>query len=178
MIAIESDFPPSWADKNNWSILIESAARSAISMSDFHSFINTDALFSISVQLSDDDEVQTLNRDFRGKDKPTNVLSFPMLEPAALKQIISDMPAPIDGPETMLGDIILAHETCAREAADKAISVADHAAHLIVHGTLHLLGHDHQDDESAAIMEGLEIKALASIGIVNPYRDISETSGG
>ena len=151
MIAIESDFTPSWADKNNWSILIESAARSAISMSDFHSFINTDALFSISVQLSDDDEVQTLNRDFRGKNKPTNVLSFPMLEPAALKQIISDMPAPIDGPETMLGDIILAHETCAREAADKAISVADHAAHLIVHGTLHLLGHDHQDNKSACI---------------------------
>lgn len=167
-----------WGAESAWQAIAERSIASAIKMSAFDRFRNAEAKFSISVQLSDDDEVQTLNRNFRGKDKPTNVLSFPMLEPAALQHIISDMPAHIDGPETMLGDIILAHETCAREAADKAISVADHAAHLIVHGTLHLLGHDHQDDESAAIMEGLEIKALASIGIDNPYRDISETSGG
>lgn len=178
MIIADSDCTPSWPQCHDWPALVKSAINSAIAISDYHALISADAVFSICVQLSDDEEVQTLNRDFRNKDKPTNVLSFPMLEPAALQHIISDRPAIIDGPETMLGDIILAYETCAKEAADKAISVENHAAHLIVHGTLHLLGHDHQDDESAAIMEGLEIKALASIGIDNPYRDISKTSGG
>ena len=76
---------------------------------------------------------------------------------------------PLQG--ALLGDIVLAYETCAREAADKAIPLADHASHLIVHGTLHLLGHDHADDGQAETMEDIERKALYAIGIADPYRE-------
>lgn len=111
-----------------------------------------------------DEEVHVLNREWRGKDSATNVLSFPMMtrdELLALK--------PDGGPE-MLGDLALAYETCARESAEKGIPLADHAAHLIVHGLLHLAGHDHVDsDAQADDMERLEIKALAIMGLSNPY---------
>ena len=76
-----------------------------------------------------------------------------------------------DDGEILLGDIVLARETCAREAGEKGISLEDHATHLIVHGTLHLVGYDHMDDTSAAAMEAMEVKALASLGIANPYAD-------
>lgn len=116
-----------------------------------------------SILFTTDAEVHTLNREWRGKDKPTNVLSFPMLERAELLALASS------GPPEMLGDIALAYDTCAREAADKGISIADHAAHLIVHGLLHLAGHNHIDDAEAEAMEALETKALASMGIADPY---------
>ena len=121
---------------------------------------------SASLLLTDDTEVQVLNREWRGKDRPTNVLSFPMLERAELLAL-----AP-DGPPELLGDIALAFETCAREAEEKAVPLEHHAAHLIIHGLLHLAGHDHETSpEEAAEMEALEIKALASMGIGNPYCD-------
>ncbi|QWC56001.1 rRNA maturation RNase YbeY [Erythrobacter sp. 3-20A1M] len=119
-----------------------------------------------SVLFTSDTEVHTLNREWRDRDKPTNVLSFPMLERDELLSL------PPDGPPELLGDIALAHETCAREAAEKAISLADHATHLIVHGLLHLAGHDHVDsDDQAEAMEALEIKALALMGLADPYGD-------
>ncbi|HMN53597.1 MAG TPA: rRNA maturation RNase YbeY, partial [Sphingopyxis sp.] len=90
--------------------------------------------------------------------------SFPQVQ-ADLLDTLSNS----DDGEILLGDIVLARETCAREAAEKGISVADHATHLIVHGTLHLVGYDHMDDASAQAMEALEVKALASLGIANPY---------
>ena len=95
---------------------------------------------------------------WRGKDKATNVLSFPMAEPAEL----ADAP--------MLGDIVLAHGICAAEAAEKGIAIEAHAAHLVVHGTLHLLGYDHEtSDADAEAMEEAERRALASIGVADPY---------
>src|SRR5690606_12136364 len=96
--------------------------------------------------------------------RPTNVLSFPQVQ-ADLLDTLSNS----DDGEILLGDIVLARETCTREAAEKAVSVADHATHLIVHGTLHLVGYDHLDDPAADAMEALEVKALASLGIANPY---------
>ncbi|WP_394270313.1 rRNA maturation RNase YbeY [Qipengyuania sp.] len=121
---------------------------------------------SASLLFTGDAEVHALNREWRGKDKPTNVLSFPMLGREELAGL-----AP-DGPPKMLGDLALAHETCAREAAEKGVPIAHHAAHLIVHGLLHLAGHDHVDsDEEAEAMEALEIAALAKMGIANPYAD-------
>ncbi|MBD3730345.1 MAG: rRNA maturation RNase YbeY [Sphingomonadales bacterium] len=121
---------------------------------------------SASVLFTTDAEVHVLNREWRQRDRPTNVLSFPMLE---RKDLLALAP---DGPPELLGDIALAHETCAREAAEKGVSLADHATHLLVHGLLHLAGHDHVDsDEQAAAMEALEIKALAKIGIADPYGD-------
>jgi probable rRNA maturation factor len=120
----------------------------------------------VSLLFTSDAEVHALNREWRDRDKPTNVLSFPMLERAEL----ADLGA--DGPPVMLGDVALAHETCAREAADKGVLLKDHAAHLIVHGLLHLAGHDHVDsDEQAEAMEALETAILAKLGIADPYGD-------
>lgn len=119
-----------------------------------------------SLLFTSDEEVHALNREWRGKDKPTNVLSFPMLTRSELLAL-----AP-SGPPIMLGDLALAHETCAHEAAQKQISLVNHAAHLIIHGLLHLAGHDHETSPAdAKAMEALEITALASMGITDPYRD-------
>src|SRR5690606_35274676 len=101
-----------------------------------------------SLLLTSDEEIRSLNRDWRGKDRPTNVLSFPMLSRSEISSL-----AP-EGAPAMLGDIALAYETCAREAAEKGISLQDHAAHLIVHGLLHLAGYDHETSpEDAEKME-------------------------
>lgn len=119
-----------------------------------------------SVLFTTDDRVHELNREWRGKDKPTNVLSFPMLEREDLVRLGED------GPPEMLGDIALAFETCEREAGEKGITLAHHTTHLLIHGFLHLAGHDHVDsDEQAAAMEKLEIEALAMLGIADPYGD-------
>jgi|TARA_A100000171_G_scaffold12905_1_gene10808 probable rRNA maturation factor len=119
-----------------------------------------------SVLFTSDEEVHALNREWRGKDKPTNVLSFPMLE----REDLLDL-AP-EGPPEMLGDIALAAGTCAREAAEKGVPLETHATHLLIHGLLHLAGHDHVDsDAQAEAMEALEIAALAKLGIGDPYGD-------
>jgi probable rRNA maturation factor len=119
---------------------------------------------SASLLFTSDAEVHALNREWRGKDRPTNVLSFPMLDRTELLEL-----AP-DGTPVLLGDIALAHETCAREAAEKAVSLEHHATHLVVHGLLHLAGYDHEiSAEDASAMEALETKALASMGIADPY---------
>jgi len=119
---------------------------------------------SASLLFTSDEEIHQLNREWRQRDKPTNVLSFPMLDREDLLEL-----AP-DGPPELLGDIALAYETCAREAADKGIPIEHHTAHLIIHGLLHLAGHDHEiSPADADAMEQLEIKALALIGIADPY---------
>ena len=121
---------------------------------------------SASLLFTCDREIHALNREWRQRDKPTNVLSFPML---ARDELLALTPA---GPPELLGDVALAHETCAREAAEKRIPLADHAAHLIVHGLLHLAGHDHETSAGhAEAMEALETKALALLGIADPYGD-------
>jgi probable rRNA maturation factor len=112
--------------------------------------------------LTDDSSVRDLNRQWRGQDKPTNVLSFP-----------ADVPSP-PGEPRHLGDIALAYETVARESAAEGRSLPDHVAHLVIHGVLHLLGHDHQTDGEADAMERTEVLALGVLGIADPYR---ETSG-
>ena len=121
---------------------------------------------SVSVKLSDNAEVHALNLEWRDKDKPTNVLSFPMLDDEELDALLAGT---YDAPEIMLGDIILAYEICAAEAEEKSIPVAHHATHLVIHGMLHLLGHDHIEEDEAEAMEALEVKALASMGLNNPY---------
>ena len=114
----------------------------------------------VSVLLADDARVRELNRDWRGKDRPTNVLSFPAWEPGT--------PVPGDGP-LPLGDIAVALETVLREAAAEGKTPEAHLAHLVVHGTLHLLGHDHEAEDEAERMEALEVRALAALGIADPY---------
>jgi probable rRNA maturation factor len=115
---------------------------------------------TLSVALSSDAQVADLNGRFRGKPKPTNVLSFPAGPGAA------------DG---HLGDIVMAYETVAREANEQGIAFADHVQHLVVHGILHLLGYDHLGADDAERMEALEIKILSGLGIANPYTGVLET---
>jgi len=124
--------------------------------------------FEVSLLAIDDARIAVLNADFRSKNKPTNVLSWPATERAAAKA--GDMPTlPEPGFESEIGDIALAYETCAREAAEQGKVLEDHLLHLIVHGTLHLLGFDHETDKDAALMEGLETEILGNLGIADPY---------
>lgn len=128
------------------------------------------ARLSVSVLFTTDTEVHALNREWRDRDKPTNVLSFPMLERPDLLELAPDGPSEM--PPVPLGDIALAYETCACEAEAKGISLDHHAAHLIIHGLLHLAGYDHvHSDEEAEAMEALEIAALAKMGVTDPYAD-------
>jgi probable rRNA maturation factor len=160
-IAIEAD--EEWDSSSGWAALIRNAAEAAVAESAFPQLATGERTVELSVRLTSDDEVQVLNSQWRGKDKPTNVLSFPMLDDDDLNG------ANITGPELLLGDIVLARGVCASEAADKGIRIEDHASHLVVHGTLHLLGYDHHDDAEAADMENREIRALERLGIPNPY---------
>ena len=127
---------------------------------------------STSLLFTSDAEIHALNREWRQRDKPTNVLSFPMLARGELLAL------PAEGPPELLGDVALAHETCAREAAEKGVPLEHHAAHLIVHGLLHLAGYDHELGEAEAeAMEALETKALALMGIANPYGAPDHSTG-
>lgn len=127
--------------------------------------------FQIVVMGCDDARIATLNADFRGKPTPTNVLSWPAddLSPDAPGEMpLLPEAGDADDPEP-LGDIALAWETCAREAVEQEKPMADHVTHLVVHGLLHCLGYDHIDDADAAVMEGCEVRILASLGLSDPY---------
>lgn len=154
-----------WPDVD-WDQLARRAVSTAIAHSPYAAFLSDPTSYEVAVKLTSDAEVQTLNRDYRGKDRPTNVLSFPMVQDDLLQAT-----ANTDDGEVLLGDIVLAEGVCAAEAAEKGLSVADHATHLIVHGTFHLLGYDHMIDAEAESMEALEIKALAELGLSDPYGD-------
>ena len=160
-VAVEAD--GEWDSSRSWEQLARKAAEAAIAESAFPQLSESERAVEISVTLTGDEQVRALNAEWRGKDKPTNVLSFPMADERDLTR------ANVDGPELLLGDIVLAHGVCEAEAADKGVSVEQHATHLLVHGTLHLLGYDHQKDEEAADMEAREVRALARLGIANPY---------
>jgi probable rRNA maturation factor len=165
MLEIAIDADGEWDSSSGWDELARAAATAAIAESAFPQLTSSERMVELSIRLASDAEVHALNSEWRGKDKPTNVLSFPMAEAEDLAE------AAAPGPELMLGDIILARGVCAAEAAEKAIPIENHALHLMVHGTLHLLGYDHMDEDSAADMEAREVRALARIGIADPYED-------
>lgn len=157
---LEIDIEDPWPAEGEWITLAERAAMAAAQVAPELA----NPRLTASMLFTSDADVHALNAEWRNKDKPTNVLSFPMLERDDLLDL-----AP-EGPPEMLGDIALAHETCLREAAEKGIPVADHAMHLIVHGLLHLAGYDHEiSDADADAMEALETKALAVLGLADPY---------
>lgn len=159
---LDIDIEAPWPATHDWANLTQRAVEAAEAVAPELA----NPRLSASLLFTSDAEVQTLNREWRGKDKPTNVLSFPMLDRDELLAL------PAEGPPELLGDVSLAHETCAREAAEKGVSLDAHAAHLVVHGMLHLAGLDHEiSPADAATMEALEIKALALLGIADPYGD-------
>ena len=163
MLEVAIDADEEWDSSEGWAALARSAAEAAIAESAFPQLASGPRPVEISVLLTSDQTMRELNAKWRGKDRPTNVLSFPLSE-------ASDIEA-ADGPELMLGDLILARGVCVAEAVEKQLPIEDHAAHLMVHGTLHLLGYDHHDDSAAEDMESREIRALARLGIADPYGD-------
>jgi len=163
MLEIALDADEEWDSRSSWDELVREAVEAAVAESAFPQLATSERPVEISVLLTGDDQVRRLNAQWRDKDSLTNVLSFPMVDPDDLQQAI------VAGPELLLGDIILARGTCESEAASKGVSVENHASHLLVHGTLHLLGYDHHDDAAATDMEKREIRALERLGIPNPY---------
>lgn len=135
---------------------MEEIATTAIAEALKQSKAKVAGIAELSVVLMDDAEQQVLNKQWRNIDKPTNVLSFPQIDPFA----------PVLG---ILGDITLARETLEREAVEQGVSFTDHFTHLVVHGFLHILGYDHIDEQDALVMEGLETQILATLGIADPY---------
>jgi probable rRNA maturation factor len=160
-IALEAD--AEWDSSRPWEKLVRDAAEAAIAESAFPQLSSAERPVELSVRLAGDAEVRELNAKWRGKDKATNVLSFPLANADELDA------ANVSERQLLLGDIILARGVCEAEALEKGVSVQEHATHLLVHGTLHLLGYDHQDDAAADEMESREIRALARLGISDPY---------
>src|SRR3954452_15489873 len=148
-IALETDeeWDSSGGKPFDWNPLARRAAEAAIVESAYPDLAASDRPVEISVTLTGDEEVRALNAKWRGKDKPTNVLSFPMADERDLSR------ANVASSELLLGDIVLARGVCESEAAEKGVSFEQHAIHLMVHGTLHLLGCDHQRDDDASDME-------------------------
>lgn len=146
--------------------LAETAARAAL----VHLGLDPEG-FEIAVLACDDARIAELNAEFREKPTPTNVLSWPSEERGAeVEGQAPELPEAEDGPfATELGDLAIAFETCAREAQEAGKTMADHVTHLIVHGTLHLLGYDHLRDGDATLMENLETEILGKMGIADPY---------
>jgi probable rRNA maturation factor len=162
-IALEAD--EEWDSSRSWEQLVQRAAEAAIAESAFPQLTSSERPIELSVRLTGNEEVRVLNAEWRGKDKPTNVLSFPMLDHGDLLE------ANVAGPELLLGDIVLARGVCESEAEEKGVTFEEHATHLLVHGTLHLLGYDHHEEGEAAEMESREVRALRRLGIANPYEE-------
>ena len=141
---------PSWTALGDLQPLVERAVAAALAEGGARGAEAAE----LSCLFCDDETIRGLNRQWRGLDKPTNVLSFPAAGP---------------GSDHLLGDLALAFGTASREAAEESKPLADHVAHLVVHGTLHLLGHDHEVRAEAEAMEALEIRALRRLGVPDPY---------
>ena len=165
MILVEADITEEWDSSTDWAQLADAAVRAAVAESGVPGLLESGLAAEVSVKFTGDDEVKALNAAWRGKDKATNVLSFPMVERDQLETL-----ARAEGGEALLGDIVLARAVCAAEAEDKGVGVCGHAAHLVVHGMLHLLGCDHErGDAEAEAMEAAERRALARLGVADPY---------
>ncbi|MGU3315708.1 rRNA maturation RNase YbeY [Sphingomonas sp. M6A6_1c] len=165
MIQIELAREEPWPADTDWDALATRATRAAIECTPHGELLTAAATVEISIRFTSDEEVGTLNAQYRHKDKPTNVLSFPMVQPDLIDTVSQNS----DDGELLLGDIVMAYGVCESEAREKGVSVAEHATHLLVHGTLHLLGYDHMGDEEAEAMEDIERQALATLGIADPY---------
>lgn len=167
MLVVETDVVAGDWPAADWPALMRAAVAAALAESPYADLADAPMAVEVAVRLSDDAEVHTLNRQYRDKDKPTNILSFPMLAPDMLVSLANS-----DDGEVLVGDLVLAAQTVVREAGEKGWSVADYVGHLVVHGTLHLLGYDHETgDGDAGRMEALERAACARLHLPDPYEE-------
>lgn len=157
MVAVDIETPACWRTVARARLVARRAARAALAAA------ATGGRVEVTVRLADDEELRTLNRTWRGKDRPTNVLSFPAGDDAGQ--------AAAQARALLLGDVVIAAETLLAEADAAGKTAGDHLAHLVVHGVLHLLGHDHEHEAEAIRMEALERAVLARLGIADPYGD-------
>ena len=148
-----------WHSEDQWHILLHTIIQQVINHIGFR------AKAEVSILLTNDEEIQKLNKEFRNKDKPTNVLSFPNLTEEELYNVSKNAPHP-----AMLGDLVLAFETLLQESLIEKKTFLDHFNHLVVHGMLHLLGYDHETDEDAESMQEEEVVILKNLNINNPYQ--------
>ena len=154
--------------------LAEGAARAALERLGLEP-----AAFEISLLACSDARIAELNADFRGKPQPTNVLSWPSGERGAARAgAMPHLPGPTPPMALGLGDVAIAYETCAREAEALGRPLPHHALHLLVHGTLHLLGFDHEREADAELMEGLETEILRGLGVADPYAGVAQGAMG
>ncbi len=161
-IALEAD--DEWDSSRSWEPLVRTAVEAAVAESAFPGLATSDRPVEVSVLLTGDDEVRRAQRGMaRARTGRRTCSRFRCWIPTICAH------ANVAGPELLLGDIVLARGVCSAEAADKGVTVEQHATHLLVHGTLHLLGYDHHDEPDAADMEAREIRALERLGIANPY---------
>jgi probable rRNA maturation factor len=163
VLIVELSADTAWTN-TDWQALADRIVPVTVGQTQYAELLTGAASAEISIRLASDADVHTLNRQYRGQDKPTNVLSFPMVQPDLLETITNT-----DDGEALLGDIVLARETCAREATERGVPLQDHAAHLIVHGVLHLLGYDHMTETQADTMEAIERDVMAMLGLHDPY---------
>lgn len=161
-IAVIVDKPCWEKTQAYWEALIQPVVRETLRQAQWNQGAE------INVVLSDDAAVQELNKHYRGQEKPTNVLSFPSLEPEEVARLACEEKAHTS--PVILGDVVLAFETIQKESLDQKKPFDDHLLHLIAHGTLHLLGFDHEQDKDALAMESLEIRILSSLMVPNPYQ--------
>jgi probable rRNA maturation factor len=166
MLVVETDIVAGdWPAGPDWPSLARAAVAAAMAQTPHADLADAPMAVEVAVRLTDDSEVHALNQQYRGKDKPTNILSFPMLAPDMLVGLANS-----DDGEVLLGDLVMAADTVISEAAAKGWPVAAYCQHLIVHGTLHLLAYDHELGESEANhMESLERAACSVLGLSDPY---------
>ncbi len=161
MLEIEVDASAEWP-AHDWAGLARDAVATALEEAGLTQLVAGETLVEVSVLLTDDEAVRCLNRDYRGKDSATNVLSFP--------QVDGDIAAAVArAPALLLGDIALALGVCSAEATTRGIALHAHVTHLVAHGALHLLGYDHQDNDEADAMERIETRVMRRLGLHDPY---------
>lgn len=167
MFILNYDFSKNFADEASVKMLCQKAATAVWQQPDLQPLFKNHQSLALTLKLSDDAEVKTLNKDFRGKDKTTNVLSFPSGD---------DMPGMemLDLKEKYIGDMIVSVDVLKKEAQAQNKTIEDHFVHLFVHSLLHLLGYDHIEDDEAEIMERLEIDILSALGVNNPYHKVED----
>lgn len=158
VVQVNDDQWLAWHTEDEWSLFAENICRRIFD------HLNFQHDTEVSIVLTNNAEIQILNKNYRGFDKPTNVLSFPIMNSDDLRKITTrDYPI-------LLGDVIIAFETVVRETETESKTFMHHVSHLLVHGVLHLLGYDHENDSDAEVMETLEIEILDMVGIKNPYQ--------